>query len=209
MNATITFAVCDDHTLFRKTLIATLLNFKQLSLLTEAQNGKELIFKISTNPPHIIIVDIRMPGMDGYETITYLKQHFPDTKIIALSGYDNEYAINMVLEKGADTFISKNDEPEDMYLAITDVYEKGFHINKWVREAKRKLKHLPKLTLKENEIFQFLCRDLTYGQIAEQLNISIKTVDRHRDEIFRKFNVNSRTSLIIFSLNNGLTGSAL
>ncbi|MBA4198832.1 MAG: hypothetical protein C0459_14895 [Chitinophaga sp.] len=202
---TISIAVCDDHTLFRKSLQIALNSFSRINYCIDSSNGQELLDEFERGAvPCIALVDLKMPVMDGYQTIKCIKSKFPAIKTIAMSSFDNEFSIKKTFKSGADAFISKNDNLEDIYGAIIDLADNGIHINKWANINLSNDILIDCLTPKEKEVLKLLCRDLSYHQIADEMYISIKTVDRHRDEIFKKLKVQSRTSLVIFALTNGI-----
>ncbi|MBN8838556.1 MAG: response regulator transcription factor [Sphingobacteriia bacterium] len=207
MNTVISIVVCDDHTMFRKSLSLYLGTFKKVKVLKDFANGHGLVkFLQHHQPPSLVLMDIKMPVMNGYESTAFLKQYYPKVRVIAMSSFDNELAIAQILHMGASCFVSKNDEPDEICKAILHVHQYGYYMNKWMRYQQKNqvVPAMQLLTAKEKTILPLLCSSKTYDEIASISNISIKTVDRHRDEIFKKLNVQSRLNLALFAINNGI-----
>ena len=205
MPNSITIGICDDHCLFRRSLLSILTSFERIQVLYNAEHGKDLIAQLNTGvTPSIILLDLKMPVMDGYETTAWLKQKKPDIKIIAMSSFDGPYPVENVFAKGADAFISKNDAPEEVFTAIVDVYETGHHINKWSVYTPKKQTVVNSLTNKEKDVLKHLCSTKSYQEIADELYLSVRTVERHREEIFKKLTIKSRSNLITWAYENGL-----
>jgi len=205
MSEKITITICDDHKLFCKAVEAMLKDYKNITVVKTCYSGAELIkYFTEEKPSAIVLLDIKMPDMNGYEVTKYIKKHFSETRVIGISSYDNDYAISKIIEEGADSFVSKNADPEDLHNVITKVYNNGFYISKWIKLKKNKQLKTALLTDREEELLPLFCSNKPYSQIAAELNVSEKTIDRHRDEIFKKFNVQSRLSLVLFIVDIGI-----
>jgi len=121
--------VVDDHTMFRKGLCKLIDLFVNYTILFEAENGKDFIAKLSKDElPDIVLLDITMPEMDGYDTALWIKNNYPDIKIIALSTMDADAAIIKMIKCGAKGYVLKDAEPEELKLAFNEVLSKGFFI---------------------------------------------------------------------------------
>lgn len=205
----------DDHVLLRSGL-ATLVKNLGHQVLFEANNGKDLIEKLTPeNIPDIVLLDINMPEMDGYETAQWLKKNYPAVKVLALSMYDNENAIIRMLRLGAKGYILKDSDPEELDTAIKSIMIKGFHhseqINGKLIHALSKiennengLKVLTQLSEREADFLKFTCTELTYKEIADKMSLSPRTVDGYRDALFYKLNVRTRVGLAIYAIKNGI-----
>ena len=205
MSSSITVAICDDHGLFRKGIEGCLKTFRDIKIVHGCENGAELIKYLHKEPhPAIVLMDIKMPVMNGYECTGYVKKHYPEIKVISMSSFDNDFSIAQIIECGADSFISKNADPEELYNTIVNVYSKGFYVTKWIKVKNIRKLNLNILTPKEKELLPLLCSGKSYNDIAIKLGVSVKTVDRHRDEIFKKLNVQSRLNLALFAITNGI-----
>lgn len=204
-------ALVDDHVLMRKGL-ANLLKDLEHHVLVEADNGKDFLNKIKGQiQPDVVLLDINMPQMDGYETALLLRQNYPGVKVLALSMYDDELAIIRMLRNGARGYILKDCDPRELKAAINAVIEKGFYYSELVSGYLIRTindaddgGNLSKLTQKELDFLQLCCTEMTYKEIADKMCISPRTVDGYRDELFRKLSTKSRVGLVIFAIKNGI-----
>ncbi|MBA3705069.1 MAG: response regulator transcription factor [Bacteroidetes bacterium] len=212
--AEIKVIIVDDHKLFRKGMAGLLGNFKNCKVISEANNGEELAQQISAaNCPDIVILDINMPVMDGYETAAWLKKNFPKVKILALSMNDSEEAIIKMLRAGANGYILKDAEPEELHIALEELTNKGFYhsdmvsgalLNNIYKESDTTIKNneLPELNERENEFLKFACTELTYKEIADKMFVAPRTVDGYREALFEKLNVKNRVGLVLYAIKH-------
>lgn len=213
-----TIALVDDHTLLRNGL-ASLVKSLGHSILFEADNGKDLIRKLNNlndfTLPEIILMDINMPEMNGYEATQWLKQHHPGVLVLALSMYDSETAILRMMKCGARGFILKDSKPAILKEAIDTMLSKGrYHselVNDKIVEAlinsqdeNLAIKSLGQLTDKEALFLNLICTGCTYEEIAAQMGLSKRTVEKYRDGLFSRLNVKTRLELAMFAVRNGL-----
>ena len=206
----------DDHTLLRNGLAGLVLSLGH-KVLFEANNGLDLIQKINETLelPDIVLLDINMPEMDGYETASWLKKNKPLVSILALSMYDNETAILRMLRNGASGYILKDSHPQDLQLAINAILNKGFYHSELIsgkilhafakpdEEAGNMLK-AHELTDKEIHFLQYACSELTYREIADNMGVSPRTVDGYRDALFNKLNIKTRVGLAVYAIKSGI-----
>lgn len=205
----IKIALADDHVILRNGL-AELLRKLGHDVLFESGNGKELIARLQKdNLPDVVLMDINMPQMDGYETTGWLRINFPQIKVIALSMYDEEGAIIRMLRKGARGYLLKSGEADEMQQALYNVVNKGYHSSERVAgtffRASQQEQDAGKVSvLNEREIrfLQLACSELTYKQIADAMNVSPRTVDGYREALFERLEVKSRIGLVIFAVRN-------
>lgn len=208
-------ALADDHVLLRKGL-ASLVQNLGYTVLLEADNGRELIEKISSGElPELILMDINMPEKDGYETTLWLKEHYPDIKVLALSMYDDETAIIRMLKNGAKGYILKDSEPGELRTAMESVLNKGFYYSEMVTgrlmrtitdmdDAQSGTKKLLNLSEREVDFLKLVCTEMTYKEIASKMHLSPRTIDGYRDALFEKLDIKTRTGLAIYAIKNGL-----
>lgn len=205
----------DDHSLLRSGL-ATLVESQGNTVLFEADDGKDFITKLDTNYlPHIVLMDINMPEMDGFETTQWLKQNHPDVRVLALSMYDNETSIIRMLKCGARGYILKDSEPAELKEAITALMERGFYysdlvsgklmhaINKMDDETDG-LKNLAPLNDRETDFLKYACTEMTYKEIADKMFVSPRTIDGYRDALFERLKLKTRVGLVMYAIKNGI-----
>lgn len=205
----------DDHILLRKGL-ADLVISLGYEILFEADNGK--IFCEQLDPAHLpdlVLLDINMPKMDGYETALWLKKNYPQIKVLTLSMYDDENAVIRMLKNGAKGYILKDSEPEELKTAIEAILNKGFYYSEMVTgrlmhtissldEENTSSSQLLHMSEREIEFLKLACTELTYKEIAEHMFLSPRTVDGYRDALFQKLGVKTRTGLVIYAIKNGV-----
>lgn len=208
-------ALVDDHVLLRNGLANLVKSFDDYTVLFEADNGQHFIDQLNKSDlPDLVLMDISMPVKDGYETSLWLKQNYPDIKILALSMFDNESAIIRMLKNGARGYILKDIHPKEFKAALDSVITKGFYYSELVTgklihvvskldDADTKISE-DKITEKEIVFLRLICSELTYKEIADKMNVSPRTVDGYRDTLFEKVNVKTRVGLVMYAIKNGI-----
>ena len=205
----------DDHSLLRMGL-ASLVESLGNTVLFEADNGIEFQQKLNNdNLPDIVLMDINMPEMDGFETTQWLKQNHPEVKVLALSMYDNETSIIRMLKCGAKGYILKDSEPAELKAAIAAIMDKGFYysdlvsgklmhaINKMDDDGDG-LKGLVPLNDRETDFLKYACTEMTYKEIADKMFVSPRTIDGYRDALFDKLQVKTRVGLVMYAIKNSI-----
>lgn len=214
----IKLAIADDQTLFLKGMRFIIQTFENIDLIIEASNGQSLIDKIENNIPDIILLDIKMPGMDGIETLKKIRSRHADIKIILLTMYNDERLISLGMEVGANGYLLKDEDSEVVREAIHSVYKKGFYFNDYVskallRQVKKKTPNLSKaeildssirLSKRETEVLSLICQEMSTNDIAKQLYISSRTVEGHRKNLLEKTGAKNVVGLVIFAVKNKL-----
>jgi DNA-binding NarL/FixJ family response regulator len=205
----INIAIVDDHTLFRNGVAALMAEFDELKVLFEAENGEQLQQMLTKHPlPNVILMDINMPVMDGYAATKWVKQKYPQVRVLALSMFEDDKAVIQMIKSGAGGYVLKESRPRELLEAIKAINEKGVYINEMVsgkllRSVTDK-EERPDLTKKELEFLKLSCSELTYKEIADQLFVSPRTVDNYREALFLKLNLKSRTGLVLYAIQNGI-----
>jgi DNA-binding NarL/FixJ family response regulator len=206
-------AIADDHTLLRKALAKLVTSFDNYAVLFEADNGKEIKNKISQHIiPDVILLDVSMPEMDGYETARWLYRNYPQIKVLALSMFSDEKTIIKMLRLGAKGYILKNIDPEELRNALDSVVKKNFYLSEYIsgkiisglhKDVDRQ-EDTVSLTEKEKDFLKLICSEITYKDIAAQMYVSPRTVDEYRNHLFEKLKVKSRIGLVMYAIRNGL-----
>ncbi|MBB1283404.1 response regulator transcription factor [Flavisolibacter sp. BT320] len=209
-------ALVDDHALLRSGLASLLKDFGY-TILFEADNGARMQEKLKTHPlPRVILMDINMPVMDGIETTLWLKQNYPQIKVLALSMLDEEGTIIAMIRNGAKGYVLKDCEPDELNTAITSVLEKDFYhselisrklmqgLSNGIEDKPAQGVQKSPFTEKELEFIQHFCTELSYKEIAAKLKISPRTVEDYSASIQEKMEVRSRIGLVLFAVRNGI-----
>lgn len=203
-------AIVDDHLLFAESLRKLIGTFTNFEVCYHAKNGKELQSLIdSANVlPKIILLDINMPVMDGYETAKWLKENNPDIHVLALSMEDDEEALLKMLHRGAKGYLLKDIHPNKLEEALSETIEKGFYHSDKVAAALLHALHgsskKDAVQFKENELIflKLACSERTYKEIAGEMNLSPKTIDGYRQDLFQKLHIKNRVGLVLYAMKN-------
>lgn len=211
----ITVALVDDHVMLRNGL-AILLSGIGFDVLFEANNGEECIRYINSGKaPEVILMDINMPVKDGFETSLWIKQNFPEIKVLALTMVDDDNAVIRMLRNGAVGYLLKESGPAELKSAIHTAAEKGFYYSEMVtgrlvhgirngNEGNNNSSFAIHLTEKEIEFLKMSCSELTYKEIADKMKVSPRTIDSYRDHLFEKLELKTRTGLALYAIKNGI-----
>jgi DNA-binding NarL/FixJ family response regulator len=205
-------ALADDHTMFRKGIVGLLRSSGKFEVVAEAGNGSELIEMIGAldQHPDVCLLDVNMPVLDGYDTLIALKKKYPLMKFLALTMYDHEFIIIKMLRNGANGYLLKEDDPDELKRAIEYIYHKDFYHSELVSGRlisilKQGVDYNQVLLSSNEQVFlEYCCTELTYKEIAEKMKLSVRTVEGYRDSLFDRLNVKSRTGLVIYALKHGI-----
>ncbi len=203
--------IADDHLMFRESL-AKILTREQISQVTgEAGSGEELLQLLQHQEVDIILMDISMPGMDGFEATRQAIKLLPKVKVIALSSLDSELDYYKMVDAGAKGFVLKNAGINELRHAITEVAEgrnwfSSELLQKIIQSMNRKPEQntLQDLTEREIEVLKLVCESLTNNEIAKHLNVSYDTVKWHRANLLSKTGSNNTAGLVIYAIKNKL-----
>lgn len=213
LNRKIKIALVDDHLLLRNALTQLINSFENYRVCYEVGNGKDLLASLENGErPDIVVLDLNMPVMDGYETLVNMEVKHPNIPVLMLTMYDSELSLIRLLNKGAKGFLKKDCHPDELKLAFRSIIEVGHFFSSSITGKmanifhKRSKEELAGLVLSDVEIsfLKLCCSELTYKEIAISLNLNPRQVDTLRDQLFLKFNVRSRVALAIITLRNGL-----
>lgn len=203
--------IVDDHQLFREGLKFLLSTCDYISGIHEANNGEELIKNIAQVQPDIILMDIEMPGMNGIEATRECLKLFPDTKIIALSMYGNENYYTGMIDAGAKAFLLKNSKFDDVQRAIAEVSQGNNYfspeiLNGIIKNLNKKQDAAKNsdLTSREIEVLYSICKGLSNLEIAKNLSLSKRTVDKHRENILLKTQSINTAQMVVYAIKNNI-----
>jgi len=204
--------IVDDHSLFRNGLKILLKTTQNINVIYEAASGEDFLKKMAVNESDIVLMDIDLPGIDGIETTKRAISKNPDLKIIALSMFSDEEYYYKMIEAGAKGFLLKDSDIAEVKQAILSVNEGKTHFSEQILFSLIKNKKSAQITetnecnlsIRENEVLVEICKGYSNQEIAEKLNISKRTVDKHRSHLLEKTNSKNTASLVIFALKNKL-----
>ncbi|WP_428229766.1 response regulator [Flavobacterium sp.] len=214
MSAAIKIALVDDEVLFRKGISFLLQRENNIDIIFEAANGEELLANLDDNAikPDIIVMDLKMPILNGVEATKIIRKSFPDIKIIALTSYDTKSFIANMIQVGAVAYLIKNTTPKDLIYTINQVANKGFYYNenvlKTIQETIISTKNSKGnletsfLSPREIEILQLICQQKTTTEIAEHLYLSPRTVEGHRNNLLLKTESRNIAGLVVYAIQN-------
>lgn len=206
--------IVDDHLLIAKAIGSMVKNIEGFDVLYEAENGSVLInkFKTKENIPDIVLLDISMPVMNGFETAAWLQQNHPHIKVLVLSMQDDEEALIKMVKFGAKGYLHKNVPPYELEKALKNIIEQGIYFPNWAtsiifgtlsgNKPNNALKN-EKLTEREIEFLSYICTELTYKEIADKMFCSPRTVEGYRDALFDKLNIKTRVGLAMYAIKMG------
>jgi two-component system, NarL family, invasion response regulator UvrY len=205
-------AIADDHSLLRSALAKLINTFEGYSVIMEADNGKDLCEKISKNVlPDIVLLDINMPEMDGFETTQWLHKKYPQIKVLTLSMLSDEKSIIKIFRLGAKGYLLKNASPQELKEALDAIMDKNVYLSEYVSGKLISGLHNDVVNVeerelvlneKEKEFLKWTCSELSYKEIAEKMYVSPRTVDDYRQSLFAKLKVHSRVGLVMYAIKN-------
>jgi DNA-binding NarL/FixJ family response regulator len=212
-----TIAIVDDHILIAKALAGIIANFADFEVIYECEHGKALQDKFSNkkNIPDIVLLDISMPVMDGFETALWLKDAHPEVLIIALSMQDDERSLIKMVKSGANGYLLKNVHPLELENALTTLVKNGFYYPNWATSkvfsslgsASSAKNETINITEREKEFLQYSVTEMSYKEIAEKMFCSPRTVESYRDSLFEKLGLKTRVGLAVYAMKNGFANS--
>ena len=210
-------SIADDHKIFRDGIKMALRNKEYLRILWEAEDGKDLVHKMQIKRPDVLLMDIRMPEVDGINAIGLLRKEYEDVKIIVLTMYDDQEMISKMMEMGANAYLSKTTDPDEIYQAILTCMNDDFYFNDLVNKAvmgklmqkKNVRQHYGTNTPihfneKEIKILQLLAEDKTTEEISKIIFLSPRTIETIRQNMKTKVNAKTIGGLIMYVMRNKL-----
>lgn len=211
----IRIAIADDYKIFREGLKVGLSSDEDLEVMMEADNGEDLLKALEKETPDVILMDLKMPIMDGMEATKEVRKKYPSIKVLVVSMYEDDKFIIHLMENGANGYLLKNTEPDEIRRSIYAVHENGYYFNDLVNKAL-----LKKLVLKNNlkpsfnqnvelserelEVLKMICEEKTAAEIAKEIFLSPRSVEGIRQRLIEKVGVRNSAGLVMFAVKSGL-----
>ena len=211
----ISIVIADDHEIFRDGFRAMTKKFPEVKLIGEAENGRDLIELIEKTKPDVVLTDIKMPKMDGIEATRQLIKSKSNVNIIALSMFDEDNLISDMLEAGAKGYLIKNANKEEIIEAIKTVNrgktyyckDTSARLLQMISNSKfnpYKKTPKPQFTERELEVIKLICDQLSNKEIAERLNLSIRTIEGYREKILEKMDVHNTAGIVVYAIKTSI-----
>jgi DNA-binding NarL/FixJ family response regulator len=212
---TIRVALADDHKIFRDGVKMALKDRDYIKILWEAEDGKDMMHKLKIKLPDVLLMDIRMPEIDGVNAIKLIRKEYENLKIIILSMYDDQEIITKMMEMGSNAYLTKTSDPDEIYQAILSVMNEDFYFNDLVNTAVLlKLQHKKtvrrfypnpvKFSDKEIRILKLISEDKTTDEISKEVFLSPRTVETIRQNMKSKVGVKTIAGLVMYAMRNKL-----
>lgn len=207
-----TIVIVDDHILIANALSDFISNFDQFEVLYACENGKDFQDKIKTKPiPDIVLLDISMPIMDGFETSKWLKETYPKVLVMVLSMQNDEQSLIKMIKNGAKGYLLKNTNPSELKKALNQLVDKGYFFPDWatskiltsISDNTISANIKTKLSEREIEFLKYTPTEMTYREISEKMFCSPRTIENYRDSLFEKLELKTRVGLAVYALRNG------
>jgi DNA-binding NarL/FixJ family response regulator len=211
----IRLAIADDHKIFRDGIRMALKSRDFIKIIWEAENGKDMMHKLKIKTPDILLMDIRMPEVDGINALQLIRKEYEGVKIIILSMYDDKEIITKMMEYGANAYLTKTTDPDEIYKAIISCMNEDFYFNDLVNSAvllrlqqKKTVRKFYPNTIKFNEkelrILRLISEDRTTEEISEAVFLSPRTVETIRQNMKSKVNAKTIGGLLMYAMRNKL-----
>lgn len=205
--------IVDDHLLIAKALRSIISNFERFEVLYECENGDELQKKLTqkNNIPNIVLLDISMPVLDGFDTAKWLKENHPQILIMALSMQDDDMSLIKMIKNGAKSYLLKNTHPAELEKALLGLVQNGYYYPEWAASkvfasiGQENHQTTINITNREKEFLTYTVTEMSYREISEKMLCSPRTVESYRDSLFEKLELKTRVGLAVYAIKNGLT----
>lgn len=204
--------IAEDHSLVRAGLCRIIDECEDIEVVAEAENGARVLLKVRSARPDVAVIDISMPGLDGFEVLSQLRDAEPNLPVLVLTMHEEEQYVVRAIREGAKGYVTKRSAPEQLVEAIRKVHGGGLYLTSSAAEALavhtaaggRNRTLLDDLSTRELQVLRRLAMGQTNREIAEDYNISIKTVDTYRLRLLKKLNVRNNADLSRFAIKHGL-----
>lgn len=213
--AKIRIAIADDYAIIRDGMKVGLSRDEDLEVVLEADSGNKLIEGLNSVPVDVILMDLKMPGMDGIEATTVIRKRFPDIRVLVITMYDDEKFIIHLMENGANGYLLKHADSEEIRRAIYSVFETGYYFNDLVNKAllKKLVMRSPvkptfkpniELSERELQVLHLVCEEKTNAEIGQTIFLSPRSVEGIRQRLIEKVGVRNTAGLVIWAVRNGV-----
>ena len=211
----IKIAIADDYKIFRDGLKVGLLNDDNLEVVLEADNGEDLLNGFDKNLPDVVIMDLKMPIMDGMEATKIIKKKYTSVKVLVVTMYEDDKFIIHLMENGANGYLLKNADAEEIKKSIYAVHENGYYFNDLVNKAllkklvlkgnfKPSFNQNVEFTERELEVLKLICEEKTAAEIGKEIFLSPRSVEGIRQRLIEKVGVRNTAGLVMFAIKNGI-----
>jgi two-component system response regulator NreC len=207
--------LAEDHTILREGIRALLSGNPDLVIVGEAGDGREAIQRSQELQPHVILMDLSMPNINGTEAIRAIKQRNPSIKIIVLTVHKSEEYVRATLEAGADGYVLKDDSQQDLMAAFASVQKGRVYLSSGICDkvidgylsrstSAQPVRSWDLLTVRERQVLKLVAEGKKNREIATYLSISLKTVEKHRTSLMKRLGIHNVSALTMFAIDNGL-----
>lgn len=207
--------IVDDHPIVREGLRSIIEEQEDLELVGEASDGHEALDQVAALSPQVVLMDISMPGLNGIDATRQILERNPDVRVVALSMHIDWKMVNGMIEAGAAGYMLKDSAPDDLLRAVRAVLEGGSYLcprvtGCLIEDYKRQLDHfrgkdLQQLTPREQSVLKLLAEGKTNRQMAQQLKVSVNTVDKYRQNVMKKLGISTLADLVKYAIREDLT----
>ena len=209
----IRIVLADDHALVRAGLVKLLESMPEVEVVGEASDGLQLLALTAERHPHLVLVDIAMPGLNGLDAAARLQQSAPDTKVIILSMHQEDQYVRQALRNGARGYLLKDSAPLELQLAIDAVVRGDTYLSPAItrgvmsdyaqRLRNEEVQEAP-LSPRQREVLQLIAEGLSTKEVAQRLDLSVKTVESHRTLLMKQLDIHEVTGLVRYALRKGI-----
>lgn len=211
LSTPIRLAIADDHPVFRQGVVSALAEQRDIVTVIQASNGKELLAMLPFHPVDIVLMDVKMPVMDGITTTRQLQMLFPSVRVLALSMYEEEEYLFQMIRAGAGGFLLKTASPDEIASAIRTMRQQEYYFNEHLpftrlRQMLNTLPAapLPEITEREKMILRLICQGKTNAEIAGHLCVSPRTMEGYREKLYEKTDCHHTAGLVMYAVRTGI-----
>jgi DNA-binding NarL/FixJ family response regulator len=213
----LTYFIVDDHSIFRQGLKMALSDDPMLQCIGEASSGHELMVLLRQQQPDVILLDLKMPGMDGMEATKEVRKSYPDVKILILTMHDDDHLVLHLLEAGANGYLVKNTDADEIKLALRACKDTGHYFSDYVSslmlrsivEKNKPVVHFKEqvaLSEREQEVLRLICDGQTAVEIGSRIFLSPRTVEKIKSGLYEKTGARNNAGLIMYAVKQGMAG---